>query len=109
MAALEYMITSPYIEAIERPTTLFDLIIFLITGALLMQEASMIPTPIPFVSRRVRHDLLMMGSESRHVVGVTSGLGSVAHAQLARDVMRGLLRRLDVILIVDTSDLWRDI
>ena len=85
--------TSPYALPTDRPATLFDLNILLMTGALLIHDAMIMPIPIPLAIKRVRHGVLSIGKESRHDTGETFGFGSVSHAQFAIDRMRGLSMR----------------
>lgn len=54
------------------------------TGALLMQEAKMMPMPMVLTTRRDRQGELRSGRESRQIFGDTSGEGSDSHIQVAR-------------------------
>jgi len=85
--------TSPYALPTDKPATLFDLNILLMTGALFIHDAIMITIPIPLAIKRDKHGVLRIGKVSRHDVGDTFGFGSTPHAQFARDRMRGLSMR----------------
>lgn len=61
------------------------------TGALLMHEAKIMPTPIPLATRRDRQGELRRGRESRQIDGETSEEGSDSHTHSARTSMNRLL------------------
>lgn len=65
------------------------------TGALLMQEAKMMPMPMVLATRRDRQGELRSGRESRQIFGDTSGEGSDSHIQVARARMNPLSDRAE--------------
>lgn len=82
--------TSPHADVTDRPTALFDFIMLDITGALLMQDMTMMPIPMNLAMRREKHCVVSRGNEARHICGETSAEGSEDQAQFAVLWMTGL-------------------
>lgn len=74
----------------DNPAALFDVSMFEITGALLMQDIAIMPMPIPRAMRRERQGVVRRGKDSRHDWGDTSGEGSDDQAQFAMLLITGL-------------------